>query len=337
MQNLRFLRAVPTGLSYLLAIEKSWGSPLVVTIETINVCNFRCIYCPQSDELVHFTAGTGIMPLADFQKILANLLSAFKIQSVSLQRDGEPLLNPRIDEYVSHVVQHGIVAGFSTNCSKLSDQLVERLLDAGLTRIKTDFCVDPGQYESLRVRGSWSETLDGMRRILAASVKKSIAFRLAITDLGVHRLDLEESRRSAAQLRALFAAWPDRIVIKSARLHNALGESIVTLATAAKTNPDRYCRCHQPWVNLVVDFAGRVVCCGRDLRSEVVLGNLLEQPAETIWNGEAMRHLRRSLIDQRQDAVATCQKCDVPWSGSYSGQSPWSKALSLFFDPLFKM
>jgi hypothetical protein len=76
---LRFLRAVPTGLNYLLATEKSWGSPLVVTIETINVCNFRRIYCPQSDELVHFTAGTGITPLADFQKILANLFNILSL------------------------------------------------------------------------------------------------------------------------------------------------------------------------------------------------------------------------------------------------------------------
>jgi len=49
MHNLRHVFQVSTGISYLLRRERVWGQPIFFTTETINSCNFRCIYCPQSD------------------------------------------------------------------------------------------------------------------------------------------------------------------------------------------------------------------------------------------------------------------------------------------------
>lgn len=338
MQNLHFLGAFPTGLSYLIGTQRNWGPPIVVTIETINICNFRCVYCPQSDESAHLAAGRGVMALTDFRRIVANLQSAFIIRSVSLQRDGEPLLNKRIDEYVAHLTQKGIAAGFSSNCSRLNDEIIGRLLDAGLERIKTDFCADSMLYERLRVRGRWQETLDGIRRLLAVAEQRSAPLKVGITDLGTHGVSPEASRRAIAEVRALFSLWPERVTVIPVRFHNALDQSLVNLGgQSEKPRRERYCRCHQPWVNVVIDFTGRVVGCGRDLRSEVVLGNLLEQSISEIWNGAPMRYLRRALIERRPEAISTCRVCDVPWSGSYSGHSPWEKAVSFFFQPFFKL
>jgi len=338
MQNLHALASFPAGLSYLLGTERTWGSPLFFTIETINACNFRCVYCPQSNELAHLAAGRGVMDLKDFRRIIANLQSAFDIRSVSLQRDGEPLLNPRIHEYVAHLTQHGIAAGFSSNCSRLNDEVIGHLLDAGLRRIKTDFCADPERYELLRVRGRWQETLDGVRRLLAIAEKKSLPLTIGITDLGTHGASRAESRRSIAEVRNLFSPWQNRVVVIPVCFHNALGQSLINLGGyQQESRKSRYCRCHQPWVNMTVDFAGRVVCCGRDLRSELVLGNLLEQSASEIWNGDPIRKLRRALIDRHPETIGTCRACDVPWSGSYSGRYPWEKVVSFFFKPFFKM
>lgn len=68
--------------------------------------------------------------------------------------------------------------------------------------------------------------------------------------------------------------------------HNALGDCQVNLSTPAEA-PERtpYTLCHLPWVNFTIDFAPRVVGCCGDLRSEHMLGNVLEQPADRVWNG----------------------------------------------------
>jgi radical SAM protein with 4Fe4S-binding SPASM domain len=84
-------------------------------------------------------------------------------------------------------------------------------------------------------------------------------------------------------------------------------------------------------VNFTVDFAGRVVGCCRDLRSEYALGNLLEQSASDIWNGERMVSLRRALVDKRPQDIGICKACDVPWQGSYSGRTSLEKVRNFFF------
>jgi radical SAM protein with 4Fe4S-binding SPASM domain len=124
------------------------------------------------------------------------------------------------------------------------------------------------------------------------------------------------------------------VTVMPVYFHNALGESLVNLnAPGATTNGAEavYTLCHQPWVNFTVDFAGRVVGCCRDLRSEYALGNLLEQPADAIWNGERMVQLRKALVEKRPEDISICKACDVPWHGSYSGRTPLEKVRNFFF------
>jgi MoaA/NifB/PqqE/SkfB family radical SAM enzyme len=336
-RNLRYLPSIETGISYLRGSERSRGAPIFFAIETINLCNYRCVYCPQSDPKSHFPHGRGVMPLERFERVVANLRSAFDVRAVALQRDGEPLLNGRIAEYVAHLTGQGIAASFSSNCSLLDDERAAGLIDAGLRRIKTDFCADAELYERLRVRGKWRATLEGMRGLLAAAEDRGADLRLNITDLGTHGLGRAQARAALTQTRALFARWPDRVTVIPVRFHNALGEARVNLG--GEPHPAegrRYSLCHQPWVAMTVDFAGRVVGCCRDLRSEHVLGNLLEQPAAEIWNGEPMRRLRRALAARRPEEIPICGACDVPWRGSYSGRSRAEKIANFFFSRFFE-
>ena len=334
MHNLRHLNRVSTGISYLLQRERVWGQPIFFTIETINSCNFRCIYCPQSDQEHHFVNGRGIMSLEDFKSIIANLRSCFDVRIVSLHRDGEPLLNKRLEAYISHLRDLGIYVTVSSNCSVVSEQRAKGLVDAGLRMVGTDFCADPALYEQLRVRGVWAETLDGIRNLLRAAVEAGSDLRFVIKDMATHGRSLADGKALMEQTRSLFSEWTDRVTVMPVYFHNALGESLVNLNVPAAT-PNGveavYTLCHQPWVNFTIDFAGRVVGCCRDLRSEYILGNLLEQSADEIWNGERMVKLRRALVNKRPEDIDICRACDVPRHGSYSGRTPLEKVRNFFF------
>jgi radical SAM protein with 4Fe4S-binding SPASM domain len=332
MQNFKHLNRVSTGISFLLQRERVWGQPVFFTIETINSCNFRCIYCPQSDQEHHFVNGRGIMSLEAFKRIIANLRSSFDVRIVSLHRDGEPLLNKRLEDYISHLTEMGIYVTISSNCSLISEERAHRLIEAGLRMAGTDFCADPALYERLRARGVWQETLEGIRLLLQAGVARRADFRIVIKDIATHGASQEDAAALMARTRELFAEWSDRVTMMPVYFHNALGESLVNLGTAAAA-PEHtfYTLCHQPWVNFTIDYAGRVVGCCRDLRSEYVLGNLLEEPADKIWNGERMRQLRRALTEKRPQDIGICKACDVPWQGSYSGRTSLEKVRNFFF------
>jgi radical SAM protein with 4Fe4S-binding SPASM domain len=334
MQNLRHLNRVSTGISYLLQRDRVWGQPIFFTIETINSCNFRCIYCPQSDQEHHFINGRGIMSLEDFKRIISNLRSCFDVRIVSLHRDGEPLLNKRLEAYISHLRDLGIYVTVSSNCSLVSEARAKRLIDAGLRMVGTDFCADPALYEKLRARGVWTETLAGIRNLLSAAVAVRSDLRFVIKDMATHGRSVADGKALMDQTRALFSDWSDRVTVMPVYFHNALGESLVNLNApgAAPYGAEAvYTLCHQPWVNFTIDFAGRVVGCCRDLRSEYVLGNLLEQSADAIWNGEPMIKLRRALVEKRPEEISICKACDVPRQGSYSGRTPLEKVRNFFF------
>jgi radical SAM protein with 4Fe4S-binding SPASM domain len=332
MHNLRHLNRLSTGISYLLRRDHAWGQPIFFTIETINSCNFRCIYCPQSDQENHFVNGRGIMSLENFKHIIASLRSCFDVRIVSLHRDGEPLLNKHLEAYIEHLTELGVYVTVSSNCSLLSEGRAHRLVEAGLQMVWTDFCADAALYERLRVRGVWAQTLDGIRRLLRAAVAQGTDFRVVIKDVATHRASPREAESLMARTRGLFAEWSDRVTVMPVYFHNALGQSRVSLSKGPEAlGRMLYTLCHHPWLNFTIDFAGRVVGCSRDLRSEYVLGNLLEQSADQIWNGERMVRLRRALAEKRPQDIGICKACDVPWQGSYSGRTSLEKVRNFFF------
>jgi radical SAM protein with 4Fe4S-binding SPASM domain len=333
MNNLRHLARFPTGLSYLLKRPRNWGQPVFFTIETVNTCNFRCIYCPQSSPDKHFVNGQGTMAFEDFQKIVANMRSAFDVRIVSLHRDGEPLINKHLEKFIAHLTELGIYVTLSTNCSLLPEERAKRLISSGLRMAGTDFCADAALYERLRVRGVWAKTLEGIKNLLRAAEEAKADFRVVIKDVATDKCPPEKASALMEQTMSLFTEWPGRVEIMPVYFHNALGEALVSLSGVTPAAPPKgpYTLCHQPWVNFTVDFAGRVVGCCRDLRSEYVIGNLLEQPAADIWNGEKMRRLRAALAEEQPEKVDICRNCDVPWQGSYSGRTPFEKIRNFFF------
>ncbi len=333
MNNIHHLSQIPTGLSYLLGSQKSWGQPVFFTIETINTCNFRCIYCPQSDQQTHFVNGQGTMSIENFKKIIANLRSAFDLKIVSLHRDGEPLLNKRLEEYISHLTDLGVCVTVSSNCSLIPEERAKKLIESGLRMVGTDFCADAALYERLRARGIWKKTYAGINNLLQAANEAKADFRAVIKDVATSDCKPEQTKPLMEQTRKLFEAYKDRITIMPVYFHNALGESLVNLSTTPMADPAiaPYTRCHQPWVNFTVDFAGRVVGCCRDLRSEFVVGNLLEESAAAIWNGERMQELRRALANKHPEQINICKTCDAPWHGSYSGKTSVAKIRNFFF------
>jgi radical SAM protein with 4Fe4S-binding SPASM domain len=183
----------------------------------------------------------------------------------------------------------------------------------------------------------WAPRMVGTDFCADAAFEAKADFRIVIKDLATHGPPPQEAKGLIEQTQQLFSGWQERVTVMPVYFHNALGESLVNLSgPVATSNGGVYTLCHQPWVNFTVDFAGRVVGCCRDLRSEYVLGNLLEQPASEIWNGERMVQLRRALTEKRPEAINICKACDVPWQGSYSGRTPLEKVRNFFFAGAWK-
>ena len=101
-----------------------------VQIETMGLCNRKCVYCPNS---VHVRRA-GLMDRAIYMTILNELHRLRFHGRICLHGYGEPLLDPQIVRWVRHArvaCPHAHI-GFSSNGDFLTAGLLESLIDAGL-------------------------------------------------------------------------------------------------------------------------------------------------------------------------------------------------------------
>jgi len=328
------MQSLPNGISYVLGLSRIAGPPLNVHLETTNVCNFRCVYCPQSKPDEHFRGiGRGRMSFETFQAIMDRLQSKWRIQRLMLTRDGEPLIHPELERFVACATDRDIEVTISSNGSLITEDRATALIAVGLSRMKGDLCADPEEYDRLRAGGKHEVALAGYRNILEAARKRDADFQLTILDLETYGCaDEDESQASLQRLRELFPGYERWLITGPSMMHNALDQSLESFSDSRKPQQGtkkKYNRCHHPWLEMVIDWRGNLVGCCRDLRSEYDVGNILEVDDidRDLWNGERMRHLRKTLVRKRPDEIDLCAKCDLPWGASYAGSGVINKAV----------
>jgi radical SAM protein with 4Fe4S-binding SPASM domain len=205
---------------------------------------------------------------------------------------------------------------------------VAHLLDSGLTKVKGDFCADKEKYENLRRNGNWQEVRDGYRNLVENAIAHNRKFHLVLVDLNTYDMqDKADVSASLERMQEIFPYSQEYLSINHAMMHNSFNEASIVLSSSDKLMRRKYNLCHHPWIELVIDYKGNAVGCCRDLRSEYIIGNVLESDdLETdIWNGERMRFLRRQLANKAPESITTCQKCDLPYGVSYAGRGVFHK------------
>ena len=91
--------------------------PDIAAIEITNFCNQRCIICPHSN----MTRKKEHMRFEVFKKIIDEIRS-YPQNITWLHVFGEPLLHPKVFDFVNYAKKSGLTIGFSTNCMLLDKE-----------------------------------------------------------------------------------------------------------------------------------------------------------------------------------------------------------------------
>lgn len=112
--------------------ELADGSTLIYQVDTTNVCNATCTYCPQPTH----KRPRGEMTMETFEHVLR----VARNRTLSLHHFGEPLLHPQLEAFVRTATESGFIVGFSTNGKRLTQERLDRLAANGLgwIRLHTD-------------------------------------------------------------------------------------------------------------------------------------------------------------------------------------------------------
>lgn len=169
----------------------------LLQVESSLACNLQCVMCPWRSTF-QATAGDGIMSQEVWEAIKPHLS---QVLSVDFSGGGEPLLQPRLEQWIMEAKGAGCEVGFLTNGLLMEKEKAKRMIDKGLDWI--GFSMDganAGMYEEIRTKSSFErvcENLANMATLRIGKVPKTM-INFVLMDMNFHQV--EEIVRLAARL-----------------------------------------------------------------------------------------------------------------------------------------
>lgn len=266
--------------------------PEIVQIESTNICNAKCVFCPRDD----MERKQGVMAWDLFTKVTDECV-ALGITHIRLHNYGEAFVDRKLVDKIAYAKQKGIrEVGIISNGSLITEEVARGVVSAGLDAINISVdAAGKDVFEATRLGLKYDKVMAGVEHILAA--------RQA---LGKTRPKLILSfvrQNNSTEEQAFIAKWgarADKIHITD--LHNWAG-------TLNHESDVRY-PCYRPWLTFTVLWDGRVSLCCADFDGKHILGDLKTHSIAEVWNSDTYRETRRAHLDHGGPAI--CQSCDLP-------------------------
>ena len=249
-------------------------SILTVEVNTTELCNRTCEFCPRHNPEV-FPNRNLHMTVKGAVTISKELASNDFKGKISLSGFGENLLNPQFPEIVSAFREHlpDAIIECNTNGDKLTKEYAEDLISLrGLDILYINL------YDGI-------EQLEHFDKIMEGISQEHYKYRMHWGDFEKHGLILNN--------RSGVMDWV------------GVEESSVT---ALQGKP-----CHYPFYKMFVDWNGDVLFCSNDWGREHVVGNLLQDSLYDVWFSKPMTKIRKKLM-KGDRSMSPCNKCSVDGS-----------------------
>ncbi|MDQ0467055.1 radical SAM/SPASM domain-containing protein [Labrys wisconsinensis] len=139
--------------------------PTIIIIDVTNSCNLRCPVCPVTFAMHR---PRGLMTLDIFKQIVDDFIPQPKKPAMYFNFSGEPTLNKALPDMIAYAHTHGHETFVSTNATKLSSELIEKLIRSGLSRI--NLCIDgfsKEAQEAYRVGSKFEQVKANIENFLA--------------------------------------------------------------------------------------------------------------------------------------------------------------------------
>lgn len=286
--------------------------PDEIAIEPVMGCNLRCPMCPIADVPASMNGRTPVLMKPEVYRRILEQISD-RPRSVLLTIIGEPLLHPKIVEFVKLAKDDRHHVGLITNGTRLTRPMVTRLIAAGLdVLIMSVDGLTKRSYEAMRTGARHEVVFTNLRALIAENAARGNPLRIeinyVISSLTEHEQDdfFREFSPLVARINfnpiADFGGQfepPRDFMTESGDPRMVLRKSL-----AAPRWP-----CIHLWRGMFVSAEGRLMLCCNDFKLESGLPSVVERPLLDTWRNEMEQH--------RKDHVAgvfasePCRSCRV--------------------------
>ena len=250
-------------------------SILTVELNTTELCNRTCVFCPRHDPEV-FPNRNLHMTVKGAERIAEELGMHSYRGKISFSGFGENLLNPWFPQIIrafrNELPQATLEC--NTNGDKLTSDYAFKIFRHGLDLLYINLYDGPEQMEHFDEIMTQANLREDQYK-----------FRMHWGDFEKHGLILNN--------RSGVIDW---VGIEETDIKSLQGKP-----------------CHYPFYKMFVDWNGDVLFCSNDWGREHVVGNLLQQSLHDVWFSKPMTKIRKRLM-KGDRSMSPCNKCSVDGS-----------------------
>ena len=280
-------------------LKKLDDYPPYLQIEPSSVCNYRCVFCFQTDKAFSEKKSThmGTMSLEMYQRIVDQAVG--NIEFLSLASRGEPLICKDFDKMMDYSIGKFLNLKVNTNASLLSEKHCHALLCGGAKTVvfSADAAEEP-LYGQLRVHGKLERVLKNIERFQKIRDTEYRGTPLITRVSGV----LVKEAQNMEAMKNLWGSLVDQISFVK---YNPW-ENVYTSPLSSVEEP-----CSDLWRRMFVWFDGKINPCDTDYKSELAAGNVKDESLEKIWQGDSYSQLRSNHETGNRSAINPCNRCIV--------------------------
>lgn len=271
--------------------------PSELSIETINLCNARCTICAHPD----MKRAKGKME-TDLVNSLIDQAGEGKVDKLFLSGFGEPLLDKRLPQFIAYASALKIKnIAIVTNGNLLTPKLAETLIDAGLNEIIISIDGFTAEtYESIRIGLKFERLVENLNGLSSIKNRRDAVISLSCVNLTHNRNEREKAYTQ-------FGRLVDNIFFRQAQgWTSGYGQKDAGYSPHFEQNS---IPCQYLWDSASIYIDGAVPACCLDYEAEGVMGNVLNDTLENIWQGERFGHYRQYHLSNRKSELTPCRKC----------------------------
>lgn len=278
--------------------------PKVLRIEPASRCNFKCIHCPTG---LGLNESLGIMDEKIFDQIIEKIKD-YRFRIIVLYHGGEPFLNKNFVQMVKRLRPFTEKMKTVTNGSLLNDSLIEQILESEIDMI--EFSLDgtsPEENDKIRVGSNFARISENIKKLIITRNNRNLVKPQVFISNAQIPKDLEQINRKAAAPQFLQDAFKD--------VHDHLTYKVTYsliwpgMPIKGRTVKPESNFCDHIINTFTIRWNGDVVPCCYDLVNMMVMGNVLNEDLESIWNNEKYQQLRNDIANFNPPDL--CKDCLV--------------------------
>ncbi len=275
--------------------------PYYLSVQVTAACPQECSYCPYPSIAGDAIKSDRYMPLESFQNIINQFVSFADTGYVNLSPWGEPSMHPEIEAIIDAVCSRGLRAVIETSGLGWDGTAVSALSEKYgdlITWIVSLDAHSEAVYRKLRGAG-FAEAKLFFEKLLA--LFPGTAFVQAV------RMDTNEE-----ELELFYRYWKEKteniIIQKYDYFSGCLPQRRI-----ADISPYNRNACWHMKRDITVLLNGDVPVCREDIKSKYILGNVLTDGIESVWE-KGREYYEKQL---NGDLLEICRECDEYYTYNY--------------------